>query len=64
MMQRDLVESPDAIRHRLRRDLHRQRCQDNDHSISRLLDDALELDQRLKEIGAYQYPTMWGRSPK
>lgn len=58
------LETPDAIRRRLRGELHRQRCQDNDHSISRLLDDALELDQRLKEIGAYQYPTMWGRSPK
>ena len=62
-MQRDLLETPDAIRRRIRGDLHRQRCLDNDHSISRLLDDACLLDKRLKEVGAYQHPTHWGKSP-
>ena len=64
MMQRDLLESPDATRRRLRAELHRQRHLDGDHSVARMLNDASELDKRLKEIGAYQFPSMWGKTPK
>lgn len=57
------TKTPDQIRREIRGELHRQRCLDNDHSISRLLDDACKLDAELKRLGAYQYPTMWGKTP-
>lgn len=63
MMQRDLLETPDAIRRRIRGELHRQRCLDNDHSIARLLDDACKLDAELKRQGVFKYPSHWGKSP-
>lgn len=56
-------ETPDAIRRRIRGELHLKRVADNDHSVARMLDDACLLDKRLKEIGAYKYPSMWGKHP-
>ncbi len=64
MMQRGLLETPDAIRHRIRGELHLKRVADNDHSVARMLDDACKLDAELKRQGAYKYPTMWGRCLK
>jgi hypothetical protein len=64
MMQRDLLETPDQIRRRLRGDLHRKRVADNDHSVARMLDDALALDAELKARGAFKYLSKWGRSPQ
>lgn len=50
----------DEIRRQLRRQLQAARCRDDDHSESRYAADALKLDQELKRLGAYEYPTMWG----
>ncbi|MBI2305757.1 MAG: hypothetical protein HYU78_00505 [Rhodocyclales bacterium] len=58
------TKTPDQIRREIRGELHRQRCLDNDHSISRLLDDASKLDAELKARGVLKYPTHWGKSPK
>lgn len=63
-MQRDLLETADQIRRRLRGDLHRKRVADNDHSVARMLDDALALDAELKARGVFKYPSKWGRSPQ
>ena len=63
MMRRDLLANPNAIRQRIRAELHRQRVADNDHSISRMLDDACKLDTELKHLGVLEKPTHWGKNP-
>lgn len=64
MMQRDLLETPDQIRRRIRGELHQKRVVDNDHSVGRMLDDACKLDAELKRQGVFQYPSHWGKCPK
>lgn len=47
-------QTPDEIRRRLRNEQHQKRARDNNHSISRLLDDACKLVE-LKKPGSPQH---------